>query len=244
VINEDLINSLYQNVINLFNTSETENKIIATKIIAHLIKFGTEFNETQTTTIIEKQVHSMNFRETPLLEILVPNSVTFAIQTKTNNIKHCLALLDQIIYEFQYLTLSLHFQIYIKELKVFIDHLGIYLVGHLKKLMPSILVILENNSNNDAFFLQTLEVLEAIILNCWPRMGHYKASILKSVVPILIKTKDKNLEETKTEKIKQMIILLTKCPSNFNERETFEGIPFLEELLDNKGESGSNISNF
>jgi len=233
ISNEEFIMELFQNVINLYMSSEVDNKIIGTKIIAHLTKFGTEFNESQTTIIIEKLRHSMNFRETPLLEILVPNSFQFAIQTKANNIKNCLTLLDQIIYEFQYLTLSIHYQIYIKEMKDFINHIGIYLSGHLKKLIPSILVILENNSSNDPFFFQSIEVLEAIILNCWPRMGHHKPSILKSIVPILIKTKDNPLEANKSEKIKQIIILLTKCPSAFNERGAFEGIPFLEELLDN-----------
>lgn len=240
---EQVVALVLKMTFNLFNTAEVENKIAATRILAHLSETGTLFfgqNEADLIrrsegksekSLVEKLVHSMNFRETRLLEPLVPFAFSFGM--KSNDPRaNCQLLVEQVIYEFQYLNESEHYLIYLNHLPALLDFIGIHLVACLKRFMAQLMRLLENFAlMRQPPFLAALNVLETIVKNCWPRIGGYKEEILKTIVVPFLKMSDTERNSADGLKIKSIVRLLWQCKCQFDERAAFAGIPCLEELI-------------
>jgi len=70
-----------------------------------------------------------------------------------------------------------------EQLAVFLDELGIEAVKHIQYILPLLTEVLSHPLGKGSLLMlqRAVEGMQALIRNCWPRMGHYRGEVLKGV---------------------------------------------------------------
>lgn len=99
---------------------------------------------------------------------------------------------------------------YCSNLVKFIDHMGITVLRHFKRLMRVVLTYLEiSDVKTEEWRITMLNVLKAIIINAWPRMSNYADCILKCLLKLIIDISTFNVVLSDARKL--MFVKIEEC---------------------------------
>ena len=146
-----------------------------------------------------------------IIKVLEPSSKKAIAEFRTNK---CDENFQIILTAMEYESKILMRRAYCSDLASFVNHMGVNIVRHFKRLLRVVFSYLEiGDGETEEWRMVMLDVLKCVIVNAWPRIPVHADGILKCLAKLIIDVTmssiaPREVKEVMFEKIKECLVML------------------------------------